>query len=103
MKTWFQILIFILYTVAIFFSGYSFKDCPPATIIRPHSTIIIDGPKIDSLQNASQIWHENAVKYQKQRDSVQKLLNKKNETVIIYSDTCIPAILREWASYQVNE
>ena len=103
MKTWFQILILILYTGAILYIGYSFKDCPPATIIRPHSTIIIDGPKIDSLQNASKLWHEKAIKYKVQKDSIQKLLNKKNETVIIFGDTCIPAILREWASYQVNE
>lgn len=103
MKTWFFIFALILYSLAMMYIGSTLKDCPGSITITPASSIIIDQPLIDSLQNASQLWHKKAMKYQKQKDSIQTILNKKNETKIIPVDTCIPAILREWADYQSKE
>jgi hypothetical protein len=84
------------------YMSYKFgrKECHEI-LIRPDTVISIN-PEIDHiLSDLSRLKIERD-KAIKQRDSLINLI-KKNETKVIYNDTCIPAILREWAEYQSNE
>jgi hypothetical protein len=103
MKTWVLFLITIgclMILIGSFALGRYSKNCPPQTIVRIDTSIVINQPEIDRLSR----WLNEQIKQndylQFEIDSLTKLLNKKYETKVIYIDTVnVPAIFREWAKY----
>ena len=76
------------------------EDCPPP--IKIDTVINFDQPEIERLKKQCLQSELGRQYYAKKYDSVQFLLNKKNETKIITIDTVVSAINRRWANYHTH-
>ena len=76
------------------------EDCPPS--IKIDTVINFDQPEIERLKKQCFLLKLDSQYLAKKYDSIQFLLNKKNETKIITLDTVVPAINRQWAKYHTH-
>lgn len=101
MKTWLQITFLILWSGACFAFGYLAKKTPTPIVIKPAQTVTLNAGENKRLQEQHSKDSLTIIRLNLKIDSLNK--PKKNETKITVIDTCIPAVLRQWADYQANE